>query len=220
MSNNLDRVIIDTKEKGVHFEHLWSVGVGAGRANEGLRIGWLEQLKMAKQHCGFKFVRMHGMFDDDMFVYFEDAEGNPVYNWQYLDEVYDRMLSLGVRPFVELSFFPKGIAADNSRTQMWYQNRITYDPARLGKWKGLIRAFTQHVVERYGIDEVLQWYFEVWNEPNLNRVVRPGFWDGTKEDYFDLYKATAEAVKSVDKRLKVGGPATSNFVADARQDGD
>lgn len=220
LNSVIQNQIIDTKEKGVHFEHLWSVGVGAGRANEGLRIGWLEQLELAKKHCGFQFVRMHGMFDDDMFVYFEDAEGNPVYNWQYLDEVYDRMLSLGVRPFVELSFFPKGIAADNSRTQMWYQNRITYDPARLGKWKGLVQAFTQHVIERYGIDEVLGWYFEVWNEPNLNRVARPGFWDGTKEDYFDLYKATAEAVKSVDKRLKIGGPATSNFVADARQDGD
>lgn len=214
------KTIIDARNpQGELFRHLWSVGVGAGRANEGLRAGWLEQLQMVHDNCGFRYVRMHGLFDDDMFVYFEDEKGGPIYNWQYVDEVYDRMLAIGVRPFVELAFFPEKIAADNSRTQMWYRNRITYDPSRLEKWEGLVREFTQHVVDRYGIDEVSTWYFEVWNEPNLNRLERPGFWDGTKEDYFELYRASARAVKSVDLKLRVGGPATSNFIADARQDG-
>ena len=111
--------VINVNTKGVPFKHHWSVSTCAGRANEGLRTSWVEQLRMAKEMCGFQYLRMHGMFDDDMFVYFEDRMGNPVYNWQYLDEVYDRMLEIGVRPFVELSFFPKGIAADNSKVQMW-----------------------------------------------------------------------------------------------------
>lgn len=211
---------IDTKMKGEHFTHIWSEGTCAGRVNEGLRTSWVEQLRLVKEHCGFKYLRMHGLFDDDMCIYFEKANGKVVYNWQYVDEVYDRMLDIGVRPFVELSFFPKGIAADNSKTQMWYQNRITYDPQRLDKWKRLVQAFTQHVVERYGIDEVRQWYFEVWNEPNLNMTPKAGFFEGTRSDYFQLYKASAEAVKSVDSRLKVGGPATSNFIADKRHDGE
>ena len=211
---------IDTKMKGEHFTHIWSEGTCAGRVNEGLRTSWVEQLRLVKEHCGFKYLRMHGLFDDDMCIYFEKPNGKVVYNWQYVDEVYDRMLDIGVRPFVELSFFPKGIAADNSKTQMWYQNRITYDPQRLDKWKRLVQAFAQHVVERYGIDEVRQWYFEVWNEPNLNMTPKAGFFEGTRSDYFQLYKASAEAVKSVDSRLKVGGPATSNFIADKRHDGE
>lgn len=211
---------IDAKGKGEAFTHYWSEGTCAGRANEGLRTSWVEQLKLVKEHCGFKYLRMHGLFDDDMFVYFEKPNGQAVYNWQYIDEVYDRMLALGVKPFVELSFFPKGIAADNSKMQMWYQNRVSFDESRLGKWHDLIKNFTQHVVDRYGIDEVLTWYFEVWNEPNLNMNPKAGFFDGTKSDYFKLYKASAQAVKSVDARLKVGGPATSNFIADTRFDGE
>ena len=211
---------IDAKGKGEAFTHYWSEGTCAGRANEGLRTSWVEQLKLVKEHCGFKYLRMHGLFDDDMFVYFEKPNGKVVYNWQYIDEVYDRMLAVGVKPFVELSFFPKGIAADDSKMQMWYQNRITFDESRLGKWHDLIENFTQHVVDRYGIDEVLTWYFEVWNEPNLNMNPKAGFFDGTKSDYFKLYKASAQAVKSVDARLKVGGPATSNFIADTRFDGE
>ena len=108
--------VVDVKARGERFEHFWSVGTCAGRANEGLRTSWVEQLRLAKEQCGFQYLRMHGLFDDDMFVYFEDRNGNPVYNWQYVDEVYDRMLDIGVRPFVELSFFPKGIAANNSKT--------------------------------------------------------------------------------------------------------
>lgn len=198
------------------LDHFWSVGTCAGRANEGLRTSWVEQLQQARQHGGFGYLRMHGLFDDDMFVYQEDKNGNPIYNWQYIDEVYDRMLNVNVRPFVELSFFPKGIAADNSKLQMWYQNRVTPDRSRYPKWHNLIKAFCQHLIDRYGIEEVSRWYFEVWNEPNLDF----GFFDGTKSDYFELYKTTAEAVKSVSPRLRVGGPATSNFIADNRHEGE
>lgn len=133
-----------------------------------------------------------------------------------MDDVYDRMLSIGVRPFVELSFFPKGIAADTTKIQMWYRNLVTPDRKRYGKWHDLVKAFTQHVVDRYGLDEVNKWYFEVWNEPNLTN----GFFDGTKSDYFELYRISADAVKSVSPTLKAGGPATSNFIADARHDGE
>ena len=202
--------------KSQPLDHFWSVGTCAGRANEGLRTSWVEQLKLSQKYGGFRYLRMHGLFDDDMFVYQEDKNGNAIYNWQYIDEVYDRMLEAHVRPFVELSFFPKGIAADHSKLQMWYQNRVTADRSRYPKWHNLIKAFCQHVVDRYGIDEVSQWYFEVWNEPNLDF----GFFDGTKSDYFELYKTTAEAVKSVSSRLRVGGPATSNFIADKRHEGE
>lgn len=221
MMMQLSAQVVDVAcKKAKPLPHTWSVGTCAGRANEGLRTSWVEQLRLVKEQCGFNYLRMHGLFDDDMFVYFEDKKGNAIYNWQYVDEVYDRMLAIGVKPFVELSFFPKGIAADNSKVQMWYQNRITFDESRLPKWKGLVHAFVKHVVERYGIEEVRSWYFEVWNEPNLNFGQKAGFFDGTKTDYFHLYQASAEAIKSVDEQLRVGGPATSNFIPDHRHDGE
>lgn len=214
----LNAQIIDVRVKTEPFTHYWSVGVGAGRANEGLRAGWLEHLQLVKKNCGFRYVRMHGLFHDDMFVYFRKPDGKVVYNWQYIDELYDRMLAIGVKPFVELGFFPKDMAAENSKTQMWWKGYVSVDRNNFGKWHDLIKAFTQHIVDRYGINEVLTWYFEVWNEPNLTGT--GGFFHGTKSDYFRLYKEAVTAIKSIDERLEVGGPATSNFIADHRHDGE
>ncbi|AWW32781.1 glycoside hydrolase [Echinicola strongylocentroti] len=208
-------VSVSSKAAGEKFEHFWSKSVGAGRANEGLRAGWLEQLEKVQQNCGFEYVRFHGIFHDDMFPIFE-KDGKYTYNWQYIDDLFDRMLDLNVRPFVELAFFPTPLAAENSKTQFWWKANITPDESKYDEWYNLVQAFTQHCVDRYGIDEVLTWYFEVWNEPNLYY----GFFDGTKSQYFELYKQSVLAVRSVDERLKVGGPSSSNFVADGRYDGE
>lgn len=208
-------ISINTQENGQQFDHYWSKMVGAGRANEGLRAGWLEQLQQVQENCGFQYVRFHGLFHDDMFPVLIE-KGKTVYNWQYIDDLFDRMLDLNVKPFVELAFLPTSMAAEDSKTVFWWKANITPAEDSFGKWHDLVQAFTQHCVDRYGMDEVLTWYFEVWNEPNLY----PLFWDGTKSQYFELYKQSALAVKSVDERLKVGGPSTSNFVPDTRFDGE
>jgi len=189
------------KEKGP-LNTFFNECVGAGRANEGLRADWQRQLKYAKQQLGFRYIRMHGLLHDDMGVYFEDKKGNPIYNWQYIDELYDFLLSIHVRPFVELGFMPKALASGD-KTVFWWQANIT-PPKDYNKWAGLITALTKHWTERYGEAEVKQWYFEVWNEPNLQY-----FWSGTQADYFHLYQVTANAVKSVSKSYRVGGPATA-----------
>lgn len=177
--------------------------VGAGRANEGLRADWQRQLTYAHRECGFKYIRMHGLFDDDMGVYREDSHGNPQYNWQYIDELYDFLESIGMKPFVELSFMPDALAS-GTKTIFWYHGNVT-PPKDMKKWADLIRAFVLHEQERYGNAEVRTWYFEVWNEPNLKN----GFWTGTQQQYFDFYAATARAIKSVSPNYKVGGPATA-----------
>jgi len=175
--------------------------VGAGRANEGLRADWQGQLRQAKKACGFEYIRMHGLLTDDMGVYREER-GKPVYNWQYIDALYDFLVDLKVRPFVELGFMPEALAS-GSRTIFWWRGNVT-PPKDYGQWGDLIEALVKHWVERYGLDEVKKWYFEVWNEPNLE-----AFWTGTQEDYFKLYDFTAMAVKRVSKDLRVGGPATA-----------
>ncbi|MDP4270646.1 MAG: glycoside hydrolase [Bacteroidota bacterium] len=177
--------------------------VGAGRANEGLRADWQQQLAYVKKACDFKYIRMHGLLTDDMAVYKEDSKGNPEYNFQYVDVLYDYLLSIGIKPFVELGFMPSALASGN-QTIFWWKGNVT-PPKDYKKWEELIRALTQHFTERYGAEEVKTWYFEVWNEPNLS----PGFWSGTQEEYFKLYKYSAQAIKSVNPEYKVGGPGTA-----------
>ena len=213
--NAQQKISVNVNDTGEQFDHYWSKMVGAGRANEGLRAGWLEQLGQVQENCGFEYVRFHGLFHDDMFPVIIE-KGKTVYNWQYIDDLFDRMLDLNVKPFVELAFLPTSMAAENSKTVFWWKANITPADDSFEKWHDLVKAFTQHCVDRYGTEEVLTWYFEVWNEPNLY----PLFWDGTKSQYFELYKQSALAVKSVDERLKVGGPSTSNFVPDTRFDGE
>lgn len=203
------RVTTDAKGTGVPLVHFWSKVVGAGRANEGLRSTWQEQLEMAGKSDGFQYVRFHGIFQDDMFVYREDEHGDPKYNFQYVDDLYDRMLAKGIRPFVELGFSPAPLSPVHNTTFWWRADGSP--PSDYTKWADLVRAFVTHCIDRYGIDEVHQWYFEVWNEPNLYQSFFRG---GSQEKYFELYKITAQTIKQVDAKLRVGGPATSNFNMD------
>jgi xylan 1,4-beta-xylosidase len=63
----------------------------------------------------------------------------------------------------------------------------------------------QHLADRYGLEDLVEhWSFEVWNEANLEV-----FWSGTPEEYLRLYDVTAAAVRSVDPRLRVGGPSSA-----------
>ncbi len=207
------QLTLSSKASGIALPHFWNVCVGAGRANEGLRAGWREHLKLSVGKCGFQYLRFHGLFHDDMFVYREAEDGTPVYNWQYIDDLFDFMLDTGIRPFVELGFCPKDLATETGTT-MWWQGHGS-PPNDYGKWCDLVEAFVRHCIARYGLEEVRQWYFEVWNEPNLGPFFR-----GTRTQYFELYKVTAETIKAIDPELPVGGPATSNFVPDARFDGE
>jgi xylan 1,4-beta-xylosidase len=188
--------------------HFWSKVVGAGRANEGLRATWQEELKMAAHYDGFQYVRFHGLYHDDMFLYREDEQGRPIYNFQYLDDLFDRMLAIGVRPFVELSFAPAEMATAHNTTFWWQANGAP--PKDNNKWAALVGATVEHLVARYGREEVRKWYFEVWNEPNLDGF----FKNGTQQQYFELYKITALTIKKVDTQLRIGGPTTSNFDLD------
>ena len=185
------------------LNHSYNFCVGAGRANEGLRADWQRQLRQTKQELGFRYIRFHGLLTDDMGVYFEDKAGKPIYNWQYIDELFDFLHSINIKPFVELGFMPNALAS-GKKTVFWWKGNIT-PPKDYQKWNGLIKNLLQHWIQRYGEKEVKTWYFEVWNEPNLKNL----FFTGSQEDYFKLYQETATTIKAVSKDFKVGGPATA-----------
>lgn len=196
---------IDAKAQTTPFPHFWEQMFGSGRAILTLRESYRDDLRAVKKITDFHYVRFHAILHDEVGVYNEDEHGNPVYNFAYVDQIYDGLLKNGVRPVVEISFMPKKLAFNpDALHPFWYKPNVS-PPKSMQRWDDLMTHFAQHLVDRYGINEVAQWYFEVWNEPNID------FWNGIprKASYFELYDHTARALKAVNPRLRVGGPATS-----------
>jgi len=139
---------------------------------------------------------------DDMGTLVDEGD-TFFYSFFNTDQIFDFLLSIGMKPFVELSFMPSALSSGD-QTVFHYQANVS-PPKDYAQWAVLIRDLVRHWVERYGLGEVRQWFFEVWNEPNLE-----AFWTGGQDGYFRLYGCTAAAIKSVDASIKVGGPATAD----------
>jgi xylan 1,4-beta-xylosidase len=204
LAQPVETVSVDAAAPAQPFPHFWEHMFGSGRAVLSLRESYREDLRAVHEVTAVSYVRFHGLLDDDMGVYTVGAHGEPVFNFSYIDQVYDGLLANGVRPIVELSFMPAKLAAREIHHSFWY-HPITSAPANYARWDALISALARHLIERYGIEEVSRWYFEVWNEPNLD------FWAGQPKQstYWTLYDHTARSLKAVDNRLRVGGPATA-----------
>src|SRR5580704_14437738 len=199
-----ETIIVDTHAVSHAFPHYWERMFGSGRASLSLRESYRRDLRTVKDATGFEHIRFHAIFHDELGLYDEDLEGQPLYNFSYIDQIYDGLLENGVRPFVELSFMPQKLASQLIFQSFWYKP-IVAPPKDWNKWADLITSLGHHLVDRYGIDEISNWYFEVWNEPNLD------FWAGQPKEqtYYALYDTTAEALKAVSPRLRVGGPSTA-----------
>lgn len=188
----------------------WQFCIGGGHAALAHRFDYMEQLKIVHDELGINRVRFHGIFNDDMHVCEQLSSHLPavsrnktkLYNFYQVANIYDRLLQIGIKPFVELSFMPTALAS-GKKTVFYYKGNVTM-PKHLNEWQDFICAFARFLLERYGRDEVCSWYFEVWNEPDL-----ACFFKGDMQDYYRLYAATVRALKSVDSKLQVGGPATT-----------
>jgi len=187
-----------------HLSHAVSTDTTGGRV-----IGeeLTSALKAAHDELGVKTVRAHAILCDDPVTgtsVYKEVDGEPVHDFSGVDRVYDHIRSLGLYPVVEISYMPADLASDTSKTVFDYKAIIS-PPKSWERWHDLVRDLTQHIVDRYGIDEVVEhWTFEVWNEANLEV-----FWSGTPEEWMTMYDVTATAVKSVDERLLVGGPSSA-----------
>jgi xylan 1,4-beta-xylosidase len=167
-----------------------------------LQKEYLDHLKIVQETVHFRYIRGHGLFCDDIGIYREhelDGKIYPFYNFTYLDRVMDSYLENNIKPFLELGFMPEKLKS-GEQTVFYWKGNVT-PPVSHEKWALLIKNTLEHLIERYGREEVVTWPIEVWNEPNI------GFWAGTMDDYFKLYDVSAEAVKQVDPRIKIGGPA-------------
>jgi len=188
-------------DKSAPLPHFWEHTVGSGHAPLALRADWQRQLRQCHEQLGFRHVRFHDILSDDMGTLMDEQQ-KLLYSFFNADQICDFLLSIGMKPFVELSFMPSTLSS-GSTTVFHYSGNVT-PPKDYAEWANFIARLVTHWVQRYGIDEVSTWFFEVWNEPNLK-----SFWTGTQADYFKLYRFTAQAIKEVDDRLQVGGPATA-----------
>jgi xylan 1,4-beta-xylosidase len=203
-AQNEEVITIDSAAPSHPFPHFWERMFGSGRANLSMRESYRKDLRRTREVTDFEYVRFHAILDDENGVYDEDAQGRPLYNFSYVDQIYDGLLDEHLRPFVEISFMPRKLAANLAPHPFWYKP-FPSPPKDPNKWASLIEAFARHLEDRYGKAEVQQWYFEVWNEPNID------FWNGEPKQatYFALYDVTAKALKRIDPLLRVGGPATA-----------
>jgi len=189
-------------ESTVKFRDNWKRCVGTGRMGLALQKEYQDLLAIVQEHIKFDYIRGHGLLTDDVGIYRDRKGVGPVFNFTYLDRIFDSFLSQKIKPFVELGFMPNDLAS-GTQTQFYWKGNVT-PPKDYGQWQNLIKTLLKHLINRYGIKEVRSWPIEVWNEPDLAI-----FWqNGDQQEYFKLYRQTAEAIKEVDSQIQVGGPAT------------
>ena len=198
----VETVHVDLHGDAGLLEHKWSRCAGSDRAEITMREDWRSDARRFRKETGLERVRFHGILDDEMGVWPQGFVPMSAPNFQNVDNVYDGLLNLGLEPWVEISFMPGKLASGKSQFP-GYTGNIT-PPKSLDDWGSFMGLFAQHLIGRYGAPEVRKWNFEVWNEPNLGP-----FFAGTQAQYFDFYRVTALALKTVDPALKVGGPSTS-----------
>jgi xylan 1,4-beta-xylosidase len=145
-------------------------------------------------------------------AYLEDENGNPIYDWTFIDLTFDTILRYGCKPFVEIGFMPQDLA-DTSRYSGIHESWMgplyrtvgwACPPRDYQRWYELVYALVVHCAERYGPAEAASWYWELWNEPDIF------YWRGTPEEFYRLYDYTAAAVKAALPTARIGGPATTN----------
>jgi xylan 1,4-beta-xylosidase len=198
------RISVDVNQEKGPLNRAFQFSVGSDRAMIHLRPEHQRDLRFLKETCGFEHMRFHGLLNEEMKLVSRDSDGKLVYDWTNVDRVYDFLRELNIRPVVELGFMPEPLAS-GEQTIFWWKGNVT-PPKSYDEWDQFIVELTRHFTERYGAEEVRKWYFEVWNEPNLD-----GFWPAGQEEYFKLYEHTVRAIKSVDKTYRVGGPATAGY---------
>ena len=195
------RIDVNLARAGQQLDRSFNFSVGADYPGTLIRPDSLAQLKIATEELGFRYIRFHAIFHDVLSTV-RLVDGKPVYNWSRIDQLYGAFRATGIKPFVELGFTPEAVKTSDASIFYWEGNTSHPKPEM---WRDLVDAFVRHLIDRYGRDEVRTWYFEVWNEPNLD-----GFWEkADQKAYFELYENSARTIKAIDPELKVGGPSTA-----------
>ncbi|MDF2859272.1 MAG: beta,4-xylosidase with transcriptional regulator of AraC/XylS family, partial [Neobacillus sp.] len=194
----IKQVSISVQDKASQIVHFWKKLTTIGRAYDCLRSDLQQQIAMAARELNFQYIRFHGIFSDEMRIIAVNSDRSISYCWQYMDTFLDFLQEVRIRPFFDLTFMPSALKSKDVSI-FWYKGNISA-PRDIKAWLDLVRNFVRHCINRYGIDEVRLWYFEIWNEPDF-------MWAGTKEEYFIFLQETIQALLEIDGELRVAGPS-------------
>jgi xylan 1,4-beta-xylosidase len=205
-------VLVDLRQPASPFPHTWERVVGGDWAKQALRRDYQDQLFACHDELGIESLRFHGILNSSTSTYSPTVNGRPRnpafsdsdYSFFNACQVYDALVDRGMHPYVELSSMPASLQSAAPPFSVFLYDFNQMEPSDYALWGKVVGGFARHMVDRYGLSEVRQWPFEVWNEPNLFP-----FFSGDQQAYFKLYQYAAEAIKNVDASLQVGGPATS-----------
>ncbi len=186
--------------------HSFKTFTGVGRAKEFLMGQVQKELIQLQKEVGFQYVKFHGLLDDTMMLYNEDRLGQPYLTFHYIDELLDFLMSIKLKPLIQLSFMPRLLAKDPDKT-IFYNPSILSEPNNISHWEFLIKELTKHIIDRYGLEEVRTWLFTFWNVPFPSYI----FSFENNEVAFDLYRITYRCIKSCDQQLRVGTPSYGSF---------
>ena len=184
----------------------WKNLICIGYAKEGLLASVQRQLRLLQRDIGFSYISFHGLFDDDMMVYYEDEDGTPQFDFSMTDELIDFLMGIGLRPYLELGFTPSLLTHEEDRRRHPFRRGSNLClPNSLDKWIQLVQAFVRHVGERYGIREVEKWYFAAMS---IHCAVGSGHYAAERQIkmYDQLYCRQYRAIKQINPNYKVAGP--------------
>lgn len=204
LKSDAQSITVDLTKLDKPIKHTFTNLLTFGYAPLALRNDFKAQLNQIQQEIGFEYVRFHGIFADQLLVYNEKSDGAYYFNFNNIDVILDHLLEANVKPFVEIGFMPEDLATTEHTIFLW--DAYVSPPKNMERWKELIDAFIRHLINRYGLEEVRTWYFEFWNEPEVNY-----FWRGTREEFFSLYAETYKLIKSIDPKIRVGGFSSISF---------
>ena len=224
-------LLFDAAQPGKSYQRFWG-NLGYESFKNGIlssknrRLFELMQEANARTKGAFRYLRAHNLFSngrppwgEGCDIYREDGQGQAIYHWTVMDEVFDEIIRFGFKPIVELGFMPDALASIPERRQQWGRANIS-PPKDYDKWQELVRATVAHWLDRYGRAELETWYFEVWNEPDLGWL----FWIedqdpkrkpyGDVQEYRKLYDYTVAGAKQAFPDIRIGGPATAGGMID------
>ena len=199
-------ILLDGNSHGRMLKHTWRNIMSVSTASDLLTADVQAMVTRMHREIGFRYIKFNGILSDDLHVYNLSPTGEAVYNFAYIDKIFDFLMSLGLKPIVQLSFMPALLAKDPSRRLF---NYLVSEPKSLPEWERLVKALLSHLLQRYSTQELRTWHFCVWNQPDTPQDLY-GF--SSNEAFYDFYRSTYRAVKGCDPHLSFGTPPTYYIV--------
>lgn len=200
-------ILLSAKDDTQNLKHTWRNVMTVGSASDLLMADIQAMVSRMRREIGFQYIKFNGILSDELHVYNQASDGTPVYNFAYIDKVFDFLMTIGLRPIVQLSFMPSLLAKNPERRLF---NYLVSEPKSISTWSKLVNTVVNHLLQRYG-DEVHHWHFCVWTQPDTPSDLY-GF--SSIEGFYDFYRCTYQAVKACDGRLSFGAPPTYYIVKD------